>query len=136
MAADRDGSADRVTVLLDTNALMLPVQFGIDIFSELERILGQYQPVVLRGTLEELERIAQGTGDNAVAARVGRTLAERCHMEGDKEERGDVDTAIIRFAERNQCAVVTNDLALKKILQEKGIRVISMRKLKRLDGGW
>lgn len=125
-----------MTVLLDTNALMLPVQFRIDIFSELERILGKYRPVVLRGTIDELERIGQGGGENAVAARVGRSLAERCHVEEQKEEQGDVDSAIVRFAERNQCAVVTNDLGLKKTLQEKGIRVISMRKLKRLDGGW
>lgn len=136
MAADRDGSADRVSVLLDTNALMLPVQFGIDIFSELDRILGNYCPLVLKGTLYELEGIGRGTGDSAVAARVGRALADRCRVEDEGHPQGNVDEEIVSFAVKYRCAVVTNDCVLKRTLQERGIRVISMRKLKRLDSEW
>jgi len=44
-----------VRVLLDANALMMPAQFGVDIFSEIELLIGAYEPVILEDILSELE---------------------------------------------------------------------------------
>lgn len=120
-------------VLLDTNAFTLPVQFGIDLFSELERLLGAYEPVVLEGSLRELDRLGVGVGKDARAARVGRVLAERCTLIRDPKITGSVDEQIVMYAEKTGDIVVTNDIALKTILREKGIRVIGMRKKKTLE---
>ncbi|MDD1673380.1 MAG: nucleotide-binding protein [Methanomicrobiales archaeon] len=135
MAADRHGSPDRVKVLLDTNALTLPAQFGLDLFRELERLLGAYEPVVLEGSFLELERLGRGAGKDAAAARVGHALAERCTVVRTSDIRGSVDDQIVRYAENTGSIVVTNDIALKKRLREKGIQVIGMRKRKILEIG-
>jgi rRNA-processing protein FCF1 len=131
MASDRDGGSVRVKVLIDTNAFTLPVQFGIDLFSELERILGSYEPLVLDGTLQELQRLGAGSGKDASAARVGRALAERCTVVG--VPGGTVDERIVRYARKSGCTVVTNDIGLKHRLRESGIRVIGMRNHRTLE---
>jgi rRNA-processing protein FCF1 len=133
MASDWDGGSGRVKVLIDTNAFTLPVQFGIDLFSELERLLGAIEPLVLDGSLRELERLGEGFGKNASAARVGRALAERCTVVSAPGIPGTVDERIVRYAQKSGCAVVTNDIGLKRILREKGIRVIGMRRRRTLE---
>ena len=60
MAVDRDGSSDRVKILLDTNALMMPAQFQIDLFGEISRLVGEFTPLVLSGVLNELHRYVDG----------------------------------------------------------------------------
>ena len=120
-------------VLIDTNAFTLPVQFGIDLFSELERLLGAFEPLVLEGTLRELEQLGAGSGKDASAARVGRMLAQRCTVVETSAPAATVDEQIVRYAEISGSTVVTNDVALKNTLREKGIRVIGMRKKKTLE---
>jgi rRNA-processing protein FCF1 len=48
-----------VKVLLDTNALMMPSQFQIDLFEELRMLLGSFEPVVLSGVLDELAGLSR-----------------------------------------------------------------------------
>ncbi len=133
MASDRDGGSGRVKVLIDTNAFTLPVQFGIDLYAELERILGAFDPFVLDGTLRELEGLGSGKGKDASAARVGRVLAQRCRTVGTPDASGTVDEQIVRYAQANECTVVTNDIALRQTLKERGIRVIGMRNRRTLE---
>lgn len=133
MASDRDGGSGTVNVLIDTNAFTLPVQFGIDLYSELERILGAFDPFVLDGTLRELEGLSSGRGRDASAARVGRTLAQRCRIVSAPDASGTVDEQIVRYAQANGCAVVTNDIALRQTLKDRGIRVIGMRNRRTLE---
>jgi rRNA-processing protein FCF1 len=122
-----------VKVLIDTNAFTLPVQFGIDLFAELKRLLGSFEPLVLEGTLRELECLGTRSGKDASAARVGRALAERCSVVKAMDAEETVDGQIVRYAEKSGCLVATNDLGLKNTLLEKGIRVIGMRKKKILE---
>ena len=120
-------------VLLDTNALTLPVQFKIDLFGELGRLLGSFEPLVLMESLQELERLAKGRGKDAAAAQVGIALSKRCIIVESDPMPGTVDEKIVRFAKRSRAAVVTNDAALKEILKEQGIQVISMRRMRTLE---
>jgi rRNA-processing protein FCF1 len=122
-----------VKVLIDTNVFTLPVQFGIDLFSELERILGGFEPLVLDGSVRELECLGAGGGKDASAARVGRALAERCTVVGIPGATGTVDERIVRYARANGCIVVTNDIGLRRMLKEEGVRVIGMRNRRTLE---
>ncbi len=133
MAADRHGHPDRVRVLLDANALMMPVQFGIDIYEELHLLLGDYEPVTLEDVVGELEGIARGRGRDAAAARVGLAMAERVAVLPGGCDKDRVDERLIQYAERSGCIVVTNDRNLRDALLKRGIDVVSMRKQKRLE---
>jgi hypothetical protein len=69
-----------VTVILDTNALMMPVECDVRLFDELDRLGFDGDYVIPAAVLAELERLADGGGREAVAASVGRDLAERCRV--------------------------------------------------------
>ena len=133
MAADRDGSSRRVKVLLDTNALMMPAQFRIDLFGEISRLVGEFTPLVPVDVLNELRGLSKGCGRESAAARLGLTLAERCTPVDREKPDQSVDEQIVDYAQREGCMVVTNDRALRKALISRGIAVISLKKQKILD---
>ena len=120
-------------VLLDANALMIPVQFGIDIFSEIEALLGAYEPVTLEDVTRELAGIASGRGRDAAAARVGIRLAGRCLVEKSPHTDVPVDERIVRYAVENGCMVATNDRLLRSALLDRNIDVIYLREKKKLE---
>jgi rRNA-processing protein FCF1 len=119
-------------VILDTNALMVPEQFGVEIFSELER-LGYTECLVPASVLAELRALASTAkrGNDKVAARVALGLAERCRVLGEAGLNADV--AIERLALDEKAAVFTNDRALKKRLSSNGITVIYLRQERYLE---
>ena len=86
-----------VKVVLDTNALMVPEQFGVDIFSELLR-LGYAEWLVPASVLGELRSLAKRAdkGKDKIAARVALGLAEGCNAVG--EDNYNADQAIEELA--------------------------------------
>jgi len=123
-----------VRVLLDTNALMVPVQFRIDLFDELRCLLGAFEPLVLKDTVKELQGLSSGLGHDGAAARYGLALSDKCTTVcPDEPMAGGVDSQIIAYAGKTRCYVVTNDRHLREALLARGIGVISMRKQKRLE---
>jgi len=132
MAVDRDGNSHRVTVLLDTNALMMPSQFRIDLFEELRDLLGSYEPVVLAEVVNELKRLAGGHGKDAAAARLGLEMSRKCTIVVSGSEEGTVDERISGYAGRYGGMVLTNDRALRNQLLKERIPVISLKNQKKL----
>ncbi|MFV9678126.1 MAG: hypothetical protein ACNYVW_10830, partial [Methanosarcinales archaeon] len=66
----------RKNVIVDTNALFIPREFGVDIFHELER-LGYSHIIVPKAVLNELERLMQKPGLKGkakLAAKIGYSL--------------------------------------------------------------
>ena len=123
---------DSVKVIIDTNALMVPEQFGVDIFNELVR-LGYVRWIVPAQVLGELRSLATRAdkGRDKIAARVALGLSERCNIVG--EDNFDADQAIEELAINEGAAVFTNDKALKKRLFNKGITVIYLRQGRYLE---
>jgi rRNA-processing protein FCF1 len=123
-----------VKILLDANALMMPVQFQIDIFDELRSLLGAFEPVVLSGVIRELSGLSNAKGRDRAAARHGLALVERCTIaeSGDLNSES-VDSQMIEYAARNACMVVTNDRHVRDALLARGIGVISLRNQKKLE---
>ncbi|MDD1674526.1 MAG: nucleotide-binding protein [Methanomicrobiales archaeon] len=119
-------------VLLDTNALLMPGQFGIDLFTELQGMLGSVEPCVIPGTRSELEKIARGKGRDAAAARLALGIFARCTVLAWGETGASVDEQIVRCAASEGSVVVTNDRALRNRLLQEGLRVISLRRQKAL----
>ena len=98
-------------VALDTSALMLPVQADLRLFEALDRLLGEYDPVVPVAVLEELAALAQGHGEEATAASVGRDLAGRC--ETVETDASYADDALVELVQSGRADyVVTSDRPL------------------------
>lgn len=123
--------------------LLVPGQFKVDVFTEIERLMDEpYELVVLEGTLKELERIAKEAGaDDRRAAKLAQLLVDhqrkgasaaakagRCKGLKiiDGSAHGYVDDAIVAIAE-DDALVATNDGELKRRLLERGGRVIFLK---------
>ncbi len=112
-------------VLLDTNMLLAPHQHGVDVLSEIMRILPGARVATLSSVVLELKGIALGSSDDAVAARVGLRLIEDRGLEvlpsGGLADDGLLERAV------GGCMVATNDGGLKARLQKAGAGVVTMR---------
>jgi len=113
-------------VILDTNALMMPVECDLRLFDELERVLGDVECVVPEAVLGELEKLSGGAGAEATAARVGRDLAERCTVRSTDAVYAD-DAVLELASEAGVEAAVTNDAPLQERLLDAGVPVVSLR---------
>ena len=141
--------------LLDTNFLMIPGQFRVDIYEQL-RGFGPADLYVTELSVRELDKLAMGHGRNASHARValllmrkegvkiipsGKTSTSRlrgtllgAHQPSWLRLRGQsaADEAIRRIAKREGMVVCTADKALKASLRKRGIRVVVLRQRKYL----
>jgi rRNA-processing protein FCF1 len=113
-------------VCLDTNALMMPVECDVRVFDELDRVLGEYDPVVPRAVVDELEKLAGPDGEEGIAASVGRDLADRCAVLDHGADYAD--DAVVELATGSSVdCVATNDLPLRDRLLARGVPVIGLR---------
>ena len=126
-------------VLIDTNGFMIPVQFGVDIFSELHR-LGFSQFFTVPAVIFELEKLARtAKGNDKIAARVALQLSGKCRSLGESDGFASgkamkyADDVIAAAAVKYSAAVLTNDAGLRQRLIKNNVRVVSMRQAKRLD---
>ncbi len=111
-------------MVIDTNGMMIPGQFGIDIFAELKR-LGFDSYIVPRASVRELEKISsQGRGKDRTAARIALNLLERCII---VEKEGFADDVIMELASGMEYPVLTSDIELKKRLCSKGVTIVQFR---------
>jgi len=107
-------------VILDTNFLLLPFQFKLDIFSEIERVLEMPKEILVPSlVLEELKRLS-ARGNRA--AKLGLAILEQKIKEGKVREvksSGRTDDWIAGNAEKLDAVVCTNDIGLRKRLLRK-----------------
>jgi rRNA-processing protein FCF1 len=124
-------------VIPDTNFLLVPGQFGVDIIRELERVIqARFRIVVPDVVLQELDVIERKSrGRDLMAVRMAKKLAERFDVVkvGRFGER-PIDDQLLDFAVNNDRVIVcTNDKGLKRRLRERGLPVVYLRSKKILE---
>lgn len=118
-----------IPVLLDSSFLLIPLEEGVDIYSELERLLGLPRCLVPKPVLEELKRLRDAASPSE-ARRINLALrmAERCETLNVELEEGEgVDDLLLRLARELKCPVATKDGELRRRLRREGIPVIYLR---------
>ncbi len=119
-------------IMLDTNFLLIPAQFKVDIFSEIRRICDfSYELAVVPETVAELEGIACGKGSSGKgrkAAKLALKLLKAFKVKILKNRKlyKRADEAILAIADKNSC-VATQDKELKRRLREKAVSLIILR---------
>jgi rRNA-processing protein FCF1 len=115
-----------MTVVLDTNALMMPVECDVRVFEELERLLGEVDCFVPAAVVAELRDLSTGTGEAGTAASVGVDLAGRCTVR--ETAATYADDAVVELAQTDGVThAVTNDGPLQDRLRDAGVSVIGLR---------
>ncbi len=119
-------------IIADTNFLMLPGTFGVDILRELERLVERrFELLVPSPVVKELEQIsAHGRPRERTAARIGLSLARHGVV---VRMRGEADDCIVRLAVKKGCAVGTTDSVLRRRLRRAGVPVIYLRQRSHLS---
>jgi rRNA-processing protein FCF1 len=107
-------------VLLDTNALLLPFQFRLNLEAELRRLLGDHVTLVPSPVLEELRGLTKSTKEARAALRLASSFRVL-------PLEGEADDAILENAPRLKAIVVTNDAVLLRRLKEAGVPRIFLR---------
>ncbi len=117
-------------VILDSNFLMMPFQFGVDIFAELERILDvKYEIYVTNGVLKELERLSRSEGKTSKYAKEALGMAEK--LRAIETKSLDVDEGLLELALQG-AVICTNDKALRERIRKSKSSVIYLRQKKYL----
>ena len=123
-------------VILDTNFLLIPVQFNVDIFSEIQRIFeGSYQVCVLDKTVAELKEIIdKQKGKSREAAKIALQLlkAKKVKALRTKADK-DVDALLVELSKNSDVVVATQDAALRKKLKSSKI-ILRQKKYLMLKG--
>lgn len=126
---------DMICIILDSNALFVPVQFKIDIFEELKALLNRnFEFILLKPVRVELERLAKkGSPQMRKDASCALNLAERCRNVGLKENTISTDDLILQTARERNWPVFTNDTVLRRKLRNINVPVIYVRQKSRLQ---
>ena len=130
----------KTKIILDTNFLLIPGELGIDIFSEIQRIMDEpYEICVLDKTLEELQAIiSRSKGKDSFNAKLGFIMVKQKSLKTIKSSAHDyTDKAITEFARKqpDKVIVATQDKELKKALQKIPVRIIVLKQKKYLSLG-
>lgn len=118
-------------VAIDTNMLLAPFQFGIDVFEEIQRLVPGAKLIALKGTVDELNKIADRGEKEKKFVALAKKLLEVNRVELVNKE-GAVDSELLRLA-RGGVIIATNDKELKKRIWKAGGRVIAIRGKNRLE---
>lgn len=122
-----------MNIVLDTNALMMPAQFNVDLFEGLRELIGSFTALVPAEVVYELRGLSAGQSKKSAAAKFGLTLAQRCRILPEIDEDIPVDDKVIIAAREFNAVVVTNDRVLKDKLLEQRIPVVILRSRCRLE---
>jgi len=123
-------------VILDSNAFFVPLQFKIEIFGELEKLLGRNLELILLSPVkQELESLGKkGSPKMQKNVLMALKLAEKCrYIEVDSQGSALTDDIIFEIAKEWRSPVFTNDRQLKQRLRDISVPVIYVRQKSRLE---
>ena len=123
-------------VIVDSNALFVPLQFKLDVFTELQRLLNRnFELILLSPVKRELETLAQKSSPKIRKnAAFALSLAEKyMYVKVSEKPKEQTDDVILRVAKAWKVPVFTNDKLLKKKLRDISIPVIYVREKSRLE---
>jgi hypothetical protein len=124
-----------ILVLLDTNFLMVSIRFGVDIDSELGRIIEtSFKLATTTAIVNELKWLkTRVKPSEEKEINFALALAERIAILDEKLEPGEeVDDQLIRIAAQEGYVVATSDAELRRRLRVKSIPVVYLRQKRHL----
>jgi rRNA-processing protein FCF1 len=124
-----------VKVILDSNFLMIPFQFNLDVFQEIEYLLQKKVDfIVPSGVKSELTGISARGGEGAAEASLALQLASRCRVVEVSLDPGEtVDDAIVKASQKLGAVVATTDVELKTRLKTLKVPVVYLRDKSKLE---
>jgi len=114
-------------IVLDSSFLMVVSRTKLSETLPLKSLLGQFNVVVPKAVVRELEKVAKGKSIRAKNAMTALQIAQKYEMT-DEVPQGNVDDTIIELAQKRIAVVATLDAELMASLKTVGVAVITLRK--------
>jgi rRNA-processing protein FCF1 len=115
-----------MVVVCDTNALILPFSHGINIDSELNRLVGEHEIVVPEPLLGELEKLARSDKNATVALKLAmKRRITKANESGDE--------SVLELAEALGGVILSNDREIISRAKASHIKVIRLREGSHLE---
>ncbi|MEK6874914.1 MAG: PIN domain-containing protein [Nanoarchaeota archaeon] len=120
-------------IIIDTNMLLVPIQFKLDIFNQINQICTfNYDLCIVDKTITELDQIIQqGKLLDRRAARVAKLLVEQKKVKILDTTNTKADDAITELSKPG-IIIATNDRLLKQRAKQKGAQILTLRQKKYL----
>jgi len=117
-------------IIMDTNFVMLPFMYKVDIFSEIDRLIDfPYVLCILDKTLVELQKVINTQkGKHKAAAKLALELINQAGVHTIPTADGSVDDLLLE----QDAIIATQDAALVKRLKTHNKKVIQLRQRKYL----
>ncbi len=114
---------------------MIPFQFNLDVFQEIEYLLQKKVDFIVPSAVKsELTGISARGGEGAAEASLALQLASRCRVvEVTLDENETVDDAIVKSSQKLGAVVATTDIELKKRLRAINVPVVYLRDKSKLE---
>jgi uncharacterized protein len=125
-----------IKVILDSNALFVPLQFKIDIFEETRKLLARNVEFILLSAIKKELEILSSKDSPALRkeAFYALKLSEKCKLVNvDNSAELPTDDVLVKVAKSWNSPVFTNDNALRKRLRDISVPVIYVRQKSRLE---
>ena len=124
-----------IKVILDSNFLMIPFQFNLDVFQEIEFLLQKKVDFIVPSAVKsEPTGLSTRGGEGAAEASLALQLASRCRVvEVTLETNETVDDAIVKASQKLGAVVATNDIELKNRLKLLKVPVVYLRDKSKLE---
>ena len=115
-------------ILCDTNFLLVPLRFGVDIFYEapnaLNDIVEFYVSSRVLDEISLLRKDAKPSFDKELL--FAQKMAEQCKVIEDPSD-SLVDDSLIQLAKEHGLVIGTTDSELRKKAREQGVKVVYLR---------
>ena len=113
-------------IIFDTNFAIIPFQFKIDIYSELDRLIDEnYDIYFLKAAIPELKKLKFGTAALELMKQKNVKFIDFPINKG-------VDNTILEFAKKEDAIIATQDKEIKRKALKYGIKIITLRQKKYL----
>ena len=118
-------------VILDTNILLVPGQWKVDIFESLNTLDFSVQLFVLDKSMTELESISASAkkASDKLAARMAGQLIDKKKVKIIKTKEGKTDDILVEFAEVGYL-IATQDQELIKRIKDSDGHALQLRQRK------
>ena len=124
-------------VIMDTNFLTVPAQFGVDVFSEAERVLERSLDfILLDSVVEEINsKLERASRTEARMFKIALDLVERCTIVPVDEaaKSTPVDDQLLVYTKSVEGILATNDRELRERAKSQGVPVLLLRGKKHLE---
>lgn len=121
-------------VIIDTNFLLIPEKFHIDIFYEIFALVPNCEFIIMDKTFRELENIKKDRNAASVALKILERFKNKYTVYSNKDKNyRTVDEEILDVARNSSFIVCTEDKELKRKLKERGVGIITLKHKSRID---